>query len=439
MDINVPKPVNEVMLMLQDKDYEAYLVGGTVRNLVMGQVPNHYDISTDADITQIEKVYKSMQTYHKGEDKKILSINNAKFPINIRQYRSSIKTLEAELAECDFTMNALAFSDDDGLIDYSTGVVDIRNRIIRVNSDSDEVFIKDPLRILRAIRLSAEYAMKIDLTTQKYMFDNKELLAKVAKERVRDEISKILVTPRGDFYIKKYFDIIVQVIPELSLLQRFDLESEEHIYDGLEHSLVTVKNIEPNLELRLAMLFHCLGKPYTKHTNDTGEVYYKDSNIKSSLIARDILNRLKFNKKVIQKVTKLIEYHDYIIPEDRNKMKDFLGRFGVDLVEDLFKVKKADLYGKSPACVSQVNVIEEEYVRLKSVMRKSSYIKRNELRLTGRDLVDLGVTEDNVGNLLNQIYLEVLAGNVKNNHEKLEEYANSLVEENREYTLKKSA
>ena len=208
MNIVIPKPVNEVLNIINEKGYEAYIIGGAVRNWVMNIKPSNYDISTNASIEDIKKALKGYQTFYCGENNCRLGIVNSKFPMEIAKYRTKENTLEADLATRDFTMNALAYSDEDGLIDYNTGIRDINNKIIKVNGEDDEIFYNDPLRILRAIRLSGEYGMRIDPETQGYMEDNRNLLSEVAPERIRDELCKILVVPRCDFYLKKYFEII---------------------------------------------------------------------------------------------------------------------------------------------------------------------------------------------------------------------------------------
>ncbi len=426
MNIVIPKPVNEVLNMINDNGYEAYIIGGAVRNWVLGEKPVNYDISTNATIEQIQKCLKGLdcKTYIDGDK---LCLVNSKFPMKIFKYRVNDNTLESYLATIDFTMNALAYSDEDGLIDYNTGVVDITNKVIKLNGEDDELFKADPLRILRAIRLSAEYGMRIDRETQEYMMEDKELLKDVAVERIRDELSKLMVTPRAEFYIKKYFDIMIEIIPELALMEGFEQSDPHHIYDVLEHTLVSVKCIETNLELRLAMLFHDIAKPFTFHKDENGLGTFKNHAIKGSEMAREILNRLRFNKKTIQKVTKLIEYHDYNVPEDPQRIKQFLSKFGTEDIDDLFKVKKANYYAKNPAYVSDLSKINEDYERLKGSTRKSSFIKKNELKINGKDLLNLGVSQESLGPVLDVVYNDVLAGKVKNNREKLIDYTLSKV------------
>ena len=264
--------------------------------------------------------------------------------------------------------------------------------------------------------------MRIDPETQEYMDDNRNLLSEVAPERIRDEISKLLVVPRADFYLKKYFEIFLEVLPELALLERFNQNDPHHIYDALEHTFVTLKVVEPKIELRLAALFHDIAKPYTYMKKADGTADYPEHGKKGADIAREIMNRLKFNKKIIQKVTKLVEFHDYKVPENEMKIKNFLSNFGSENLDDLFALKKANFYAKNPAYTSELNKIEEDYNKLKGITRKSSFLKKNELKITGKDLLDLGVEQDYIGPVLDDMYKKILEGKLKNKREKLIDY-----------------
>lgn len=422
MNIVIPKPVNEVLFMINDKGYEAYVTGGAVRNNIMGYKVSSYDIITNGELNVIKNILKKYDTFYYGENNRHLGINNAKYPMIVTKYRTKENTLESDLATRDFTMNALAFSEDDGLIDYGTGVIDIQNKVIKANGLDDSVFLEDPIRILRAIRLSGEYGMRIDSETQIYMNDDRDLLKNIPVERIRNELSKILLIPRCDFYIRKYFDIFLEILPELALLENFNQQDSKHIYDALEHTFVSMKAIEPKLELRLTMLLHDIAKPFTYQRNSEGQVTYKDHAIKSANMAREILNRLKFSKKIIQKVTKLIEYHDIEVPTSDTALRHYINDLGIDNIEDLYYVKKANCYAKNPAYTTDLYRIEEDMARIKSALRKTSFIRKNELKLSGKELIDLGVEQSKVGKVIDILYYEIIAGKLKNNKEKLSDY-----------------
>lgn len=422
MNIVIPKPVNEILNLFIEYDYQAYLVDGTVRDLVMGEKVKKYNIATNAPLMEAQKILKNYDLYFNGENNQILVLNNPKFPMEIVEYNTNTNDIESFLSLQDFTMNALAYSDEDGLIDYSSGVIDIRNEIIKVNGDDEENLVADPLRILRAIRLSGEYKMRIDLQTSEYMFENKELLKEVAPERLRDELSKILEVDKCAFYLKKYFDIFLVIIPELALMENFEQNSPYHIYDVLEHTLVALKNSENSLDLRLAILFHDIAKPLTYVRDKNGNGHFPNHCKKGAEMTREIMNRLKFSKKRIQLITKLVEYHDVEFPEKENLLKQFLAKFDNVEIELLFKLKKADLLAKNPNYKNEMNKIDDEFNRIQAILKSRSFLKKNELKINGKDLIGLGINQENIGKTMDFLYKEVLNGNIKNNKDKLISY-----------------
>ncbi len=422
MNITIPKPVNEVLSLLYEKNYEGYLIGPTVRKMVMNEKIDKYVIGTDADVSKLPKILKDYKTRFVGESDQTLVVENNKFPMEISEYTSADNTLETYLREQDFTMNSMAYSDDDGLIDYGTGVVDIKNEILRLNGPDDENFIADPIRILKAIRLSGEYKMRIDLQTVEYMFDNKELLKEVPPERIRDELIRILRVDKCAFYIKKYFDIFLVVIPELTLMERFAQNNPQHIYDVLEHTLVAMKNSDSDYLLRLAILLHDIGKPLCYVEDENGIGHFPNHCKKGADMAREILNRLKFNKRDIQVVTKIIEFHDLQIPEKENQLRQFIAKFDEIELEMLFKLKRSNTLGKSPACVNELKKLDKDYERIQEILKRRTCIKKNELKIRGKDLLDLGVKQEELGRALDTLYGEVLENNLKNHKDQLVSY-----------------
>lgn len=423
MNIVIPKPVNEILNILYENNYDGYLVGGTIRNMVLGEKPKKYNISTNASIDSLRKILKNYETSLCGENNRTLSIANNKFPMEITPYGTKENTLESYLKTKDFTMNALAYSDEDGLVDYATGIIDIKNDIIKLNGEDDENLKTDPLRILRAIRLSGEYKMRIDPQTIEYMFDNKELLKNVASERVRDELCKILSIEKCSFYLKKYLDIFLVVIPELTLMENFNQNNPYHIYDVLEHTFVALKSSENNLNVRLVLLFHDIAKPLTYIQDKNGIGHFPNHEKKGADMTREILNRLKFNKRTIQIVTKVIEYHDTDFPIKENNLKQFLAKFNTEELEVLFKAKKADTLGKNPAFMSEYNKIDNDYERVKNILKQKECIKKNELRISGKELLNLGVPQEDIGKNLDLIYSAVLNNELKNDKDVLVSYA----------------
>ena len=422
MNIVIPKPVNEILLILYDNNYDGYLVGGTVRNLVLEEKPNRYTIATNANLDELQKKLKDYNTSIVGDEKKRIIIPNPKFPMEIIKYGTVENNIESYLLRKDFTMNALAYSDEEGLLDYSSGIVDIKSDIIRLNGIDDENLKRDPVKILRAIRLAGEYKMKIDLQTTEYMFNNKELLKEVAPERIRDELSKIMVLDRVSFYLKKYFDIFLVVLPELTLMEDFEQNSPFQIYNVLDHTFAALKSCDPILELRLAVLFHDIAKPFTYSQDENGVGSFPNHAQRGADMVRDIMNRLKFNKRQIQIVTKLVLYHDKDFPLKENDLKRYIANFSREELELLFKVRYANVMAKNPDYMSGVERINSDFARVKALLRKNEPIKKNHLKVTGKDLVKLGIEEKNVGMVLNNVYQQVLDNKLRNDKDILVQY-----------------
>ena len=422
MNIVIPKPVNEVLLVLYENNYDGYLVGGTVRNLVLEEKPNRYTIATNANLEELQKKLKGYNTYIIGDEKKTLVVPNTKFPMEIIKYGTVENNIESYLLKKDFTMNALAYSDEEGLLDYSSGIIDIKSDIIRINGNEDENFKRDPLKILRAIRLAGEYKMKIDLQTTEYMFDNKELLKNVPVERIRDEFSKIMLLDRVSFYLKKYLDIFLVILPELTLLENFEQNSPYHIYDVLEHTFISLKSCDPILELRLAVLFHDIAKPFTYVQDENGIGKFPNHAQRGAVMTREIMNRLRYNKKQIQVVTKLVEYHDKDFPMKESDLKRFIANFSREELELLFKLRYANTMAKNPDYMSGIDRINNDFVRVKTLLRRDETIKKNALKITGKDIIKLGIEEKEIGQILNDIYQIVLDSKLKNDKDILVQY-----------------
>ena len=425
MNISVPKPVNEIIMFINSLGFDAYVYGSTVRKMILGEKIKVYYLRTGINL---EVLLTKLKKYSASFDrnKKIINLKNGKFKMIIANYVSKENSLEKDLNQEVFTMNAMALSEEDGLIDYGTGLKDIRDKIIKTVGNDDKTIKDNPLSILQAIRLSAEYGMKMDLKTQSYLFSNADLLKNVSMENINREFSKLIVSDHCDFYIKKYFDIIITIIPELSLMENFNQNCPDQIYDLLYHTLCVMKTCENNLELRLCALFHDIAKPFTVQQDDRGINHYPDHGKKGAEITRLILNRLKYEKKLVSKVTKIIEFHDYQIPENELKYKEMLLKFDREELDILFKLKKANFYAKRPGNMFELKKIENDYERALTIIKKPYFVKKRNLKISGRDIVELGFDKNRINEILSKVYSRVFAGEVKNRREALLDYLKTL-------------
>jgi tRNA nucleotidyltransferase (CCA-adding enzyme) len=205
-------------------------------------------------------------------------------------------------------------------------------------------------------------------------------------------------------------------------MERFAKNNPQHIYDVLEHTLVAMKNSDSDYLLRLAILLHDIGKPLCYVEDENGIGHFPNHCKKGADMAREILNRLKFNKRDIQVVTKIIEFHDLQIPEKENQLRQFIAKFDEIELEMLFKLKRSNTLGKSPACVNELKKLDKDYERIQEILKRRTCIKKNELKIRGKDLLDLGVKQEELGRALDTLYGEVLENNLKNHKDQLVSY-----------------
>jgi tRNA nucleotidyltransferase (CCA-adding enzyme) len=347
--------------------------------------------------------------------------------IEITSYRGENKTLKSDLLLRDFTIDSLAYSPKTGIIDYYNGINDINNKIIRINGNDDSRFTEDPLRILRAIRLSSELNFDIDKSTKEYMLKDAYLLNDIAKERINDEFSKILLSSKPSAYIREYFDIITTFIPELAPLEGFNQNNPWHIYDCLEHTLIVLDNVDNNIVMRLSALFHDSGKPHT-YTEDVNHIGHFYDHYKVSIdISKKVLKRLKYSNEIIDRVVHLINYHDYPLTLTKKSIKKLLNYFGEKDIYNLLALKRADNLGQNPEYYSRMTNIEEARKIIDEIIHEHGCFSLKDLKINGKDLITVGITDGkDIGFILNELLSLVVDESITNNYEVLIEKAKDI-------------
>ncbi|MBC7960006.1 MAG: HD domain-containing protein [Vallitaleaceae bacterium] len=326
VNIKLPKQVNDIIRKLNSKGYEAFAVGGCVRDCVLGVEPEDWDITTSALPEQVKALfYKTVDTGIKHGTVTILMdkmsyevttyridgpYENNRSPKNVHYTRDIIEDLKRR----DFTMNAMAYNEDEGLVDAFSGVLSIENKRITCVGDPNERFQEDALRMLRAIRFSAKLGFDIDADTQVAIKNNAPLIQNISGERVHMELTKIL-TSNNPHFIKKCVDLglMAYMIPEFMDTVGLEQSNLHHIYTVDGHIYEALKHIEPTETLRWTMFLHDIGKGTTKTLDEKGQGHFYGHPQKSCLLAKDILARLRFDNKTTKDILKLIEFHDYRI------------------------------------------------------------------------------------------------------------------------------
>ena len=404
ISLNFPEQVNSAIKLLENSGFEAYAVGGCVRDRLMGREPNDYDITTNALPSQTAEVFKEYRCLDIGIKHGTLTVLFDGFPLEITTYRLDGKYLDNrhpesvsfsaelsdDLARRDFTVNTLCYSESKGLVDLFGGAEDIRNKVIRCVGDPDRRFSEDALRILRAIRFSCTLGFTVEEKTAESVLRNCELIDNIAIERVRDEFTKLICASSVTEVCEKFLPVIGRFIPEFVELYGCEQNTPYHIYDVFGHTLRALEAIESTPEMRLAMFFHDIGKPECRKTDEFGTDHFKGHAAVSAEKARNILKRMKYPNAVADFVCALIENHSLPCPKTKQQAKKFLSLYGEKLYEGFIKVRRADCAAKADPH-SHDEKLENMKLFLKSIRENGECYSLKQLKVNGNDLMAVGV------------------------------------------------
>ena len=442
--INIPPKIRYVMEKLRSSGFESFIVGGSVRDAVMGLTPHDFDVTTIADTDQLQEVFKDDRTVTQGLKHGTLTVIIDNEPIEITTYRldgdyndhrhpdsvTFTKELKEDLIRRDFTINAMAYSDETGLIDVTGGVSDIENGILRTVGDPAKRFDEDPLRILRGLRFAGRFGFEIEKDTSDEMIRQAEKLDFISKERIYTELKGLLTAPAENLetILDKQRDVIFKVIPELKKSDGFNQQIVFHKFDCYMHAVKATCSIPPVFELRFAMLMHDIGKPDVAVIEESGRTHFNHHSERSAEIAEEVLNRLRAPTKASQNIIKYILHHEDFkgVEGCFYEVGKFIGRMGS--IEDALNevlVFRADLAAKSDFAKRNIKAsidnIEKEIYNYKN---KELCYKISQLAVNGRDLIEIGITDGLViKKLLDKMLDYVLQGVIFNEKENLLEFA----------------
>lgn len=432
--IEIPRDVDIILNKLQAKGYEAYIVGGCVRDSLIGRKPNDYDITTSAKPEEIIDCFKDFRVIPTGLKHGTVTVLLKDIGYEITTYRIEGKytdcrrpdtvefttLLYEDLKRRDFTINAMAYNSEDGLIDYFNGEKDLQDKIIRTVGVAEERFSEDALRMMRAVRFAAQLDFNIEENTEKAIIKNSGLIEKISIERIREEFNKTIIN--NAFMVKNLYNygLLNYFIPEYHLCEITEQNNPYHIYKVGEHSLRSMEAIENQLHLQLTMLFHDIGKPQCKTTDDKGIDHFYGHPKVSVNITEKILRRMKYDNVTIEKILVLIEYHDRDI-ESKKSIRKVLNKIGEESFRDLLKVKVADMKAQNP---EYYNLRYEKLIKIEKdfeeIIESNQCFNLKDLKIKGYDLVQLGVKEGkHIGLILNSLLDKVLENPELNDREKL--------------------
>ena len=446
MIINIPEEVKYIIDNLEAGGFEAYAVGGCVRDSLLGMEPQDWDICTSALPEETQMVFSGQHIIETGlkHGTITLMLNNKPFEITTYRvdgkYKDSrrpesvkfVNVLKRDLARRDFSINAMAYNPKTGIVDYYDGQKDLKNGKIKTVGNPNKRFSEDALRIMRALRFAAQFGYEIEDNTALAMNDNKKLLNNIASERISNELNKILLCDNVHGVLSAHIPVLTEIIPEFNACVCFAQNNPHHSYDVFEHTLYAVDEAPKDLIIRLTMLLHDIAKPKCYSESDDGVGHFYGHQNESAEMAREILNRLRYDNETIKAVTQLIFYHypDGLKSEIKS-VKRWLNRLGEERLRQLLMVWRADFTAKgtiSPDFDNINRLFSEIPFLIDEIINQELCFSLKNLAINGKDLINAGIAEGSeIGEILNKLVELVIEEELANDKEALLEHAKSII------------
>lgn len=416
--IQIPEKVNTIICTLAAAGHEAYAVGGCVRDAVLGRKPADWDITTSASPLEVKALFP--RTIDTGIQHGTVTVMLGREGFEVTTYRVDgeyedcrhpkevqfTRSLLEDLKRRDFTINAMAYNESAGLVDEFDGIGDLKKGIIRCVGDARERFTEDALRMLRAVRFSAQLGFVLEENTRNAIRELCGNLQKVSAERIQVELTKLLVSPHPERIRDAWETGMTGVfLPEFDACMACGQCNPHHIYSVGEHTIHALQAVEPEKVLRLTMLLHDFGKPEVKTTDEKGTDHFHAHQAVSEELAVRILRRLKFDNETTDRVKKLVYYHDYHPALTPAGIRRAANKMGTELFPLYLKVRRADILAQNPAAQEQKLRNLEEAERLYGqILEEQNCFTLKQLAVTGRDLIDAGIPAGpGLGEVLNHL------------------------------------
>lgn len=440
--INLPDDVQEIMSVIKEYGATSYVVGGCVRDSILGKEPHDWDISTPALACELlvwfeEKGYRVIPTglqhgtitvHLNGSNYEITTFrrdgeySDGRHPDSVEFTSDLIYDLERR----DFTMNAMAYNPEEGLVDPYCGYEDIQDRRIRCVGNPDDRFQEDGLRILRALRFSVQLGFKIELLTKRAMIDNRSLLNKISFERINAEFVKIIESSsshRARMQLLEFEDVLAEIIPELKSTFEFKQNNPYHCYPVYAHILTVLKEcVDADIITKLAAFFHDIGKPYCYQDDEYGIRYFKGHAKVSAEMTDAIMRRLRFDNDTREKVVQLVFYHDATFEVGKKYVRRWLNKMGVNQFKRLLVLRRADIMGQSELNRDErLQKLDAVKDCLEEVLTEKPAFSVKDLEISGKDVMKYMLMDEcpEVGQWLKHILKMVIDGYLENNREDL--------------------
>ena len=433
INVEVPAPVNYIIQELEKCGHEAYMVGGCVRDSVLGRKPHDYDICTSATPDEILKAFPDEEIIPTGLQHGTVTILINKEPFEVTTYRidgdysdnrrpdnvTFTKNLVEDLRRRDFTINAMAYNPKTGLIDPFNGMEDIKYKKIRCVGSAEDRFNEDALRILRAIRFEAQLGFAGLPETMFEIERQYDRLKNISIERINSEFCKIVASEQFCVELVLYPNVFSLFIPELKDLIGFQQNNPYHAYDVFDHTVHAIEKCgSDDLVVRLAVFFHDFGKPHSYQDGEDGIRHFKGRGKVSAEITDSIMKRLRFDNETRNNVVELVYYHDATFEVGNKYVKRWLNKIGEKQFRRLLEIRKADIKGQKPdyeeSRIEKVNNIENI---LEEILSEKSCFSLKDLAVNGNDVKEVMKLKEgkDIGYWLNEILKRVIDGELENN------------------------
>lgn len=425
VSFSLPDSVLKALTLLRKKGYPTYVVGGALRDYLLSVKPHDFDLATSATPEEIHSVFQAFGIYAKSFRHDTVNVHFPDQDIEITSFRGV--DIEEDLKLRDFTLDALAYSPEEGLIDPLGGREDLSGRILRCAYLPKDDFKDDPLRILRAIRIAGKYHLTIEEKTSSALSRYANYLSSVAPERIQEEFLKIIVLKDSDEWIRRYPEVFFTFIPELERMQGFNQRSPYHEFDLLEHTLHVLKAVKDrNPALCTAALFHDVGKPDCFFVRDGIGHFYGHAE-KGEEITRKILTRLKCSTDFIEEVAALVKWHMVEIREKKT-VKRLMNKLTPPICYEVIELREADIKGCTSHPPSKIPYVEALKKTYQEILTKKEPFSLKDLKINGNDLIALGLKPGKeIGDILSQLLSEVEEGKLENTNEVLTDRAKELI------------
>lgn len=426
--MTLPRAVQYCMETLEQAGFEAFAVGGCVRDALLGICPNDYDLCTNAIPTETAGLFAGFTLVRSGEKHGTIGVVVEGQVVEITTYRTEggyqdsrhpdwvrfVSSLEEDLARRDFTVNAMAYNPKTGYVDPFGGREDLKNKVLRTVGEPRERFSEDALRILRGVRFGVRFGLTPETATLQGMKDLAPTMEKLARERVFEELCKLLPLVTAEDLLQ-YAQVLAQAVPALAPCVGFDQCNPHHIYDVYAHTAHVVENTPGDLILRWAALLHDCGKPQCFTRDDGVGHFYGHAQVGAKL-AEEVLTELRAPKALRERVVFLVGHHMNPLEADKGLLRRRLSQFGQQAVEDLLALQEADASGMGKGKV----IFAEIRALLQEILEENSCLSIRDLQVDGKDLLSLGFAPGKeLGACLDHLLEQVLREELPNEKEAL--------------------